>query len=111
MSFAAGQARLMLLISEQYDFELKMQFLSQQKHYLASSVTGFMNLRVQYEPNSQQDKLLQAKIHELSKAEEFLAREMENLRKRIDAVGQERESLSKSIEKSTREFGNAWSSQ
>lgn len=108
MSFAASQARLMMLISQQYDIELQMQFILQHKAYLGRAVQGMLNLKVDHEPGSQPDKILQARIHQLNEAEKVLEVRLESLRKRLDAVGQEREGLSKMISENAKKTFGIW---
>ncbi len=110
MSFAANQARLMMLISEQYDIELQTQFLMQHKLYLSKAVNGFMNMKVEYEPGSKADKILEARIHQLNEAEKIIEVRINSLNNRSKAVSQERDGLTQVIaQNAQRSFKNAWS--
>src|SRR5271168_4120374 len=97
MSFAAGQARLMMLIAMQYDIELQMQFLLQHKLYLGKTANSMLNMKVEYDPGSKYDKLLQARVQQLNEAEKILDIRIESLRKQEDAIKNERDGLSKAI--------------
>jgi hypothetical protein len=109
MSFAASQARLFLLISMHYDLELQQQFILQHKLYLSKASGSLMNMKVEYEPGSKYDKLLEARIHQLNEAEKVLEVRMNNIKQRAQAVSTEREQLVQQISQNTqRTFKNAW---
>ncbi len=109
MSFAANQARLIMLIAMQYDLELQTQFIQQHKLFLSKAVNSLMNMKIEHEPGSRQDKLLEARIQQLNEAEKILDVRIQSLRTRADAVSKERDGLTKVISENTqRSFGNAW---
>jgi hypothetical protein len=112
MSFAAIQARLMMLISMQYDIELQTQFIMQHKLFLSKASQSFINLKADYEPGSKADRILEARIHQLNEAEKILDIRIQGLQRRAQAIAQEREGVSKLLEKNTQQsFGKAWASQ
>lgn len=109
MSFAASQARLFLLIAMQYDIELQQQFILQHKLYLSKAAGSLMNMKVEYEPGSKYDKLLEARIHQLNEAEKILEVRLNNLKQRAEAIATERDQLVQKISKNAeRTFKNAW---
>jgi hypothetical protein len=109
MSFAALQARLTMLISMQYDIELQTQFIFQHRQYLSNLIGGMVNMKADYEPNSSHERVLQARIHQLSEAEKILEARYENLQNRLKAITQEREGISQAIGKNIeRSMKNAY---
>lgn len=108
MSFAALQARLMMLISMQYDIELQTQFLMQHKLFLSKASSSFINMKAEYEPGSKADKILEARIHQLSEAEKFLDIRIRSLQTRAQAISQERDGVTKVLEQNTQRSFRAW---
>lgn len=108
MSFAAIQARLAMLIAMQYDIELQMQFIMQHKLFLSKASSSFVNMKADYEPGSKADKILEARIHQLSEAEKLLEIRMRNLQSRSQAISTEREGVSRALEQNTKKAFSAW---
>jgi hypothetical protein len=107
MPFASSQPRLMMLIAMKYDLDLQMQFLMQHKHYLAKAVSTFMNLKVEYEPGTKADKMLEARIRQLNEAEKLLDTRMRSLQLRQEAIHKEEQEQSQKAQKAAQEeFGS-----
>lgn len=99
MSFAASQARLVMLIASQFDLELQTQFILQHKLFLSRASGSLMSLKTAIEPGSPKDRLLEAKIHQLNEAEKVLESKLETMRRRVQAVENERKQLSQTIDR------------
>lgn len=98
-----------MLIAMQYDIELQQQFILQHKLFLQKAVGSFINMKADYEPNSQADKILEAKISRLNEAEKILDIRLEMLKARHEAIAKERERLAQLINKNIQtSFGNAY---
>lgn len=109
VSFAAIQARLMMLISMQYDIELQTQFIMQHRMFLQQAVNGFMDMKAEYEPNTRGAQILQARIHQLTSAEKVLEMRYTSLQNRAKAIQQEREGITQALNQNIqRSFRNPY---
>jgi hypothetical protein len=99
MGFAASQARLMGLISQQYDIELESQFIENRKIQLANITNGLFDMQNKLEVGSSAYKLLEGRIRQLSQADKILDMQLKRLSNQRDAIMKEEESTQKIISK------------
>lgn len=98
----------MMLITMQYDIELQTQFIMQHKLFLQKASGAFVNLKADYEPGSQADRVLEARVHQLTEAEKILDMRIQTLKSRGDAISKEMEDTKQLVKKAAERFKDSY---